>query len=87
MPSHAKVVKREQWEEGEKGGEGGRDGVWKGGCGQREREELVRHGGWEHVGDEGRRGVWRALGGGLDACKINILWTLLLDEIGTCLFG
>lgn len=52
MPSHAKVVKREQWEEGEKGGASGREGAGK----EKEREELVCHGGCEHVGDEDRGG-------------------------------
>lgn len=82
MPSHAKVVKREQWEEGEKGGVSGREGAGRGTEREREREELVCHGGCEHTGDEGGgvvEGFRRRVLSGLDACKINILWTLLLD--------
>ena len=59
--------------------------LWKGGCRdrekEREREDLVCHGGCEHVGDEGggMESLRRRVLSGLDACKINILWTLLLD--------
>lgn len=79
MPSHAKVVKREQWEEGEKGGASGREGAGK----ERERERergaglpwwLWTRWWWR------QRGVWRALEGG---CFLD--WThVKLISSGLC---
>lgn len=81
MPSHAKVVKREQWEEGEKGGASGREGAGKERERKRERSwfAMVAVNTLVMKTEGGVEGFRRRVLSGLDACKINILWTLLLD--------
>lgn len=58
---------------------------WKGGCGERERKRerswfaMVAVNTLVMKTEGGVEGFRRRVLSGLDACKINILWTLLLD--------